>query len=212
MAKLGVVPQQLAGGDIYPALEKGTIDAAEWVGPYDDQKLGFNKVAPYYYYPGWWEGSAALSLYVGLKSYEELPAVYKEAIASAAGETNVKSVAKYDVQNPKALRELVAGGTKFLPFPQSVLEASFNAANELYAETVAKNPKFKKVYEFLEALPQRGGSVVPRRREHLRQLHGAPVGRQQALSRASGLPEKAPSSGAFLCPLPEREMRNIADF
>ena len=65
MAKLGVVPQQIAGGDIYPALEKGTIDAAEWVGPYDDQKLGFNKVAPYYYYPGWWEGAAALSLYVG---------------------------------------------------------------------------------------------------------------------------------------------------
>ena len=147
MAKLGVVPQQLAGGDIYPALEKGTIDAAEWVGPYDDQKLGFNKVAQYYYYPGWWEGSAALSLYVGLKAWEALPAVYKEAIASAAGETNVKSVSKYDVQNPKALRELVAAGTKFLPFPQTVMEACFNAANELYAETIAKNPKFKKVYE-----------------------------------------------------------------
>ena len=56
LQKLGVVPQQLAGGDIYPALEKGTIDAAEWVGPYDDEKLGFNKIAPHYYYPGWWEG------------------------------------------------------------------------------------------------------------------------------------------------------------
>ena len=76
MSKLGVVPQQLAGGDIYPALEKGTIDSAEWVGPYDDQKLGFNKVAPYYYYPGWWEGSAALSLYVGLKAWDALPALY----------------------------------------------------------------------------------------------------------------------------------------
>ena len=147
VSRLGVVPQQLAGGDIYPALEKGTIDAAEWVGPYDDQKLGFNKVAQYYYYPGWWEGSAALSLYVGLKAYEALPAVYKEAIAVACGDTNTHSVAKYDVQNPKALRELVASGTKFLPFPQSVMEASFNAANELYAETVAKNPKFKKVYD-----------------------------------------------------------------
>src|SRR5205807_9379774 len=58
MAKLGVVPQQLAAGDIYPALEKGTIDAAEWVGPYDDEKLGFVKIAKYYYYPGWWEGGA----------------------------------------------------------------------------------------------------------------------------------------------------------
>ena len=58
LSKLGVVPQQIAGGDIYPALEKGTIDAAEWVGPYDDEKLGFQKVAQYYYYPGWWEGGA----------------------------------------------------------------------------------------------------------------------------------------------------------
>ena len=52
-------PQQIAGGDIYPALEKGTIDAAEWVGPYDDEKLGFYKVAKFYYYPGWWEGGTA---------------------------------------------------------------------------------------------------------------------------------------------------------
>ena len=111
-----------------------------------------------------------------------MPPVYKEAIAAAAGDTNVQSVAKYDAQNPKALRELVAGGTKFLPFPQSVMEACFNAANELYAETVAKNPKFKKVYELVEAVPQRRGPVVPRRREHLRQLHGAPVGSQQALA------------------------------
>ena len=147
LSKLGVVPQQIAGGDIYPALEKGTIDAAEWVGPYDDQKLGFNKVAPYYYYPGWWEGCAALSLYCGDKAFDALPAPYKEAIAVASGDTVSWSVAKYDAQNPKALRELVAAGTKFLPFPQSVMEACFNAANELYAETIAKNPKFKKVYD-----------------------------------------------------------------
>ena len=146
-AKLGSVPQQIAGGDIYPALEKGTIDAAEWVGPYDDQKLGFNKVAPYYYYPGWWEGAAALSLYVGDKAFEGLTPMYKEAIAAAAGDTVSWSVAKYDTQNPKALRELVGAGTKFLPFPQSVMEACFNAANELYAETTAKNPKFKKVFD-----------------------------------------------------------------
>ena len=148
MAKLGVVPQQLAGGDIYPALEKGTIDAAEWVGPYDDQKLGFNKVAQYYYYPGWWEGSAALSLYCRPQGLRRAAAPLQGSHCdAAAGDTNVHSVAKYDVQNPKALRELVASGTKFLPFPQSVMEACFNAANELYAETVAKNPKFKKVYD-----------------------------------------------------------------
>jgi TRAP-type mannitol/chloroaromatic compound transport system substrate-binding protein len=147
LQKLGVVPQQLAGGDIYPALEKGTIDAAEWVGPYDDQKLGFNKVAQYYYYPGWWEGAAALSLYVGEKAYASLPKPYQEAIATACGETVGWSVAKYDVQNPKAMRELVAAGTKLLPFSGAVMDACFAAANELYAETSAKNAKFKKVYD-----------------------------------------------------------------
>ena len=147
LQKLGAVPQQIAGGDIYPALEKGTIDAAEWVGPYDDQKLGFQKVAPFYYYPGWWEGGAALSLYVNQKAYDALPDLYKQAIQSATAETLDWSVAKYDAQNPKALRELVASGTKLQPFPAPVLEACFNAAQELYTETCAANPRFKKVHD-----------------------------------------------------------------
>jgi len=147
LTKLGAVPQQIPGGDIYPSLEKGTIDAAEWVGPYDDQKLGFNKVAPFYYYPGWWEGGAALSLFTNLKAMETLPEVYRNAIEAAAGEVVAWSVAKYDAQNPRALRELVAGGTKLSPFPQPVLEATFAAANELYAETSAANPRFKKVFD-----------------------------------------------------------------
>jgi TRAP-type mannitol/chloroaromatic compound transport system substrate-binding protein len=147
LARLGVVPQQIAAGDIYPALEKGTIDAAEWVGPYDDLKLGFYKVAPYYYYPGWWEGSTAVSLYIGDKAYASLPAMYKEAIAVAAGDTVGWSLAKYDAQNPRSLRELIAGGAKVLPFPQAMMEAAFVAANDIYNETAAKNPKFKKVYE-----------------------------------------------------------------
>jgi TRAP-type mannitol/chloroaromatic compound transport system substrate-binding protein len=151
LTKLGVVPQQIAGGEIYPSLEKGTIDAAEWVGPYDDQKLGFNKVAPHYYYPGWWEGGAALSLFVGLQAFDALPPLYKEVIASARAETTDWSVAKYDAQNPKALRELVAGGTKLAPYPAAVLEACYNAAVELYAETSAKNPKFKKVFDSWKA-------------------------------------------------------------
>ena len=158
MAKLGVVPQQIAGGDIYPALEKGTIDAAEWVGPYDDQKLGFNKVAPYYYYPGWWEGSAALSLYVGLKAYDALPTIYKEAILRAARRHQRRGRSPSTTpQNPKALRELVAGGTKLLPFPQSVMEACFNAANELYAETVGQERQVQ------EGLRIRGSRSATRR-------------------------------------------------
>ena len=147
LTRLGVVPQQIAGGDIYPALEKGTIDAAEWVGPYDDQKLGFNKVAPHYYYPGWWEGSATLHLFVGLDKWNELPKSYQAIVRSAAAMTNTWMVAKYDAASPRALKELVAGGTKLAPYPQSVLEACFNATNEVYAETNAKSPQFKKIFD-----------------------------------------------------------------
>ena len=147
LSKLGLVAQQLAAGDIYPALEKGTIDAAEWVGPYDDQKLGFNKVAPFYYYPGWWEGSATLHLFTGLDKWNELPKSYQAIVRSAAAMTNTWMVTKYDAASPKALRELVAGGTKLAPYPQPVLEACFSAANEVYAETNAKSPNFKKIFD-----------------------------------------------------------------
>ena len=146
-AKLGVVPQQIAGGDIYPSLEKGTIDAAEWVGPYDDEKLGFQKVAKYYYYPGWWEGSAQLSLYINAAAYGSLSKEYKAIVESAAAEAHNWMQARYDSQNPAALRRLVASGALLRPFSRDVLQACYTAANEVYDETAAKNPKFKKVYD-----------------------------------------------------------------
>ena len=102
LGKLGVVAQQIPGGDIYPALEKGTIDAAEWVGPYDDEKLGFNKVAPYYYYPGWWKGTGMGTAYINQKSWESLPPSYQKAIEVAANEVTLWMLAKYDNGNPAA--------------------------------------------------------------------------------------------------------------
>jgi TRAP-type mannitol/chloroaromatic compound transport system substrate-binding protein len=147
LTKLGVVPQQIPGGDIYPALEKGTIDAAEWVGPYDDEKLGFYKVAKYYYYPGWWEGGPQLTTYVNLKAWESLPKDYQNVLEAACAEVNATMVAKYDAQNPAALHRLVGGGTQLRPFSREVMAACYKAAMETYAETSAKNPKFKKVYD-----------------------------------------------------------------
>ncbi|HKX08786.1 MAG TPA: TRAP transporter substrate-binding protein [Stellaceae bacterium] len=147
LAKLGVVPQVIAGGDLYPSLEKGTIDAAEWVGPYDDEKLGLYKVTKFYYYPGWWEGNAQLSAYVNLEQWNKLPKTYQAALETACAEARNWMIGKYDTDNVAALRRLVAGGIKLLPFPQPVLEACFKAANELYDETSAKNPKFAKIYE-----------------------------------------------------------------
>jgi TRAP-type mannitol/chloroaromatic compound transport system substrate-binding protein len=147
LQKLGVVPQQIAGGDIYPSLEKGTIDAAEWVGPYDDEKLGFNKVAPFYYTPGWWEAGPQLSFYVGTKAWEGLPKEYQAAIEAASHEAHVVMQAMYDARNPAALARLLKGGTKLRQFPRDVLDASWKAANEVFEEEAAKNAKFKKVYE-----------------------------------------------------------------
>ena len=147
LQKLGSVPQQIAGGDIYPALEKGTIDAAEWVGPYDDEKLGFNKVAPYYYYPGWWEGGAMLHVGINTAKWAELPKTYQSIVATAAALANIDMQAKYDARNPAALKRLVGAGAKLLPFSQEVMEACYKASLELYKETSDSNPKFKKVHD-----------------------------------------------------------------
>ncbi len=146
LAKVGVVGQQIAGGEIYPALERGTIDAAEWVGPYDDEKLGFNKVARYYYYPGWWEGGPQLSVIVNLKKWAELPRYYQSAFEAACAESNVHMLARYDAKNPEALRRLVAGGTQLRAFPRPVLEACLKAANELYGELAQKSKHFSRIY------------------------------------------------------------------
>ena len=145
--KLGLVAQQIAGGDIYPALEKGTIDAAEWVGPYDDEKLGFYKVAKYYYYPGWWEGQTQLSAYVNLDQWNQLPKNYQAILTSACAEAYAWTLGKYDTDNVAALRRLVAAGTQLRPFSKEILDACYNASQEVYADFSAKNPKWKEIYE-----------------------------------------------------------------
>jgi TRAP-type mannitol/chloroaromatic compound transport system substrate-binding protein len=146
MQKLGVVPQLIGGPDIYPALEKGTIDAAEWVGPYDDEKLGFNKVAQYYYYPGFWEGGSMLHVLVNEEKWNSLPKPYQAALEAACGEAHGWMLAKYDDANPKALRRLVGGGTKLRPFPRSVMEAAEKASYQVYAELSAKSAHWKRIY------------------------------------------------------------------
>ena len=151
MSKLGVVPQQIAGGEIYPSLEKGTIDAAEWVGPYDDEKLGLYKVAPHYYYPGWWEGSAMLHMFINTEKWAQLPKAYQSLIRTASEMTYTWMQSKYDALNPLALKRLIAGGAKLHPFTPLVMDASYKAANELYAETSATSPDFKKVYDAMVA-------------------------------------------------------------
>jgi TRAP-type mannitol/chloroaromatic compound transport system substrate-binding protein len=151
LQKLGVVAQQIAGGDIYPALEKGTLDAAEWVGPYDDEKLGFYKVAQYYYYPGWWEGGAMIHNFINIDKWNALPATYKSVIRTCSEMANTWMQSKYDAVNPAALKRLVGAGAKLQPFSPAVMEACLKAALELYHEVADTNADFKKVYESMIA-------------------------------------------------------------
>jgi TRAP-type mannitol/chloroaromatic compound transport system substrate-binding protein len=151
ISKLGVIPQQLAPGDIYPALEKGTIDAVEWVGPYDDEKLGFVKVAKYYYSPGWWEGCANGVTLINLPKWQSLPPIYKAVLTAAAHEASLWLTSKYDLVNPPAIRRLVAAGAQLRTFSQEQLEAAYKAANDTYAEISQTNARFKKLLDSLTA-------------------------------------------------------------
>jgi TRAP-type mannitol/chloroaromatic compound transport system substrate-binding protein len=144
--RMGGVPQNIPGGEIYQALEKGTIDAAEWVGPYDDLKLGFSKVAPFYYYPGWWEGGPQLDFFINNKAFEGLSAENKAIVESAAYEAHVTMQARYDARNPAALKQLVAGGTKLRPFSNEIMAEAFKQSEAVYSELNGKNEDWKKIY------------------------------------------------------------------
>jgi TRAP-type mannitol/chloroaromatic compound transport system substrate-binding protein len=149
LSKVGVVPQQIPASDIYPALEKGTIDATEFVGPYDDQRLGFVQVAPYYYYPAFWEIGAMLHFLVNKAQWDGLPPAYQAVVRAAAQAANCDMQARYDHANPQAIRDLVAAGAQLRPFSQEIMETSLTAAEETYAELAADNADFKKVYDSL---------------------------------------------------------------
>lgn len=142
-AELGVVPQSIAGGDIYPALERGTIDASEWVGPYDDEKLGLYKVAKFYHYPGWWEPCGQLTFYVNNGEWAKLPKAYQSAIETASAEAYADSLATYDARNPAALRRLLSAGVKLQRFPNDVIDAAIKKTDELLEAEAAKDPVFK---------------------------------------------------------------------
>jgi TRAP-type mannitol/chloroaromatic compound transport system substrate-binding protein len=146
MSRLGVVPQQLPGGDIYPALERGTIDAAEWIGPYDDERLGFYQIAPNYYYPAYWEGGLTVHFFINKTQYETLPEAYKVALDTACKAANLNMQAMYDVKNTSAIRSLVGKGVKLRPMPRDIMDAAYKAAFELYAEYGEEHPAWAKIY------------------------------------------------------------------
>ncbi|HXW01682.1 MAG TPA: twin-arginine translocation signal domain-containing protein, partial [Anaerolineae bacterium] len=147
MTKLGVTVQTLPGGEIFQALQTGAIDAAEWVGPYDDEKLGLQKATGFYYYPGWWEPGPTLEVQVNLQEYEKLPDVYKAAIQTAAFEANLTMLARYDGRNNEALQRLLGEGVKLTPYSEEIMSAAEEAAFGLYDELAAQDADFKAVFD-----------------------------------------------------------------
>ena len=148
MSRLGVSVQVLSGAEIYPALERGAIDATEWVGPYDDEKLGFHEIAPYYYYPGWWEPGPNVSLLVSRSAYDALPEAYREVLDTVTREATLDELARYDAANPAALDRLVREhGVTVRPFSRELLEAAWRASGEHLEEQRARDERFRRVYD-----------------------------------------------------------------
>lgn len=146
MNELGVTVQVLSPGEIYTALERGAIDAAEWVGPYDDVKLGFAEIAKHYYYPGWWEPSASIALYINRDAWDQLPSTYQEALVTAATESNITMLANYDAKNTEALPSVVEQGVQLRPFSAEILQAAQQTAETIIEDRAASNPGYNTVY------------------------------------------------------------------
>ncbi|MEL6429780.1 MAG: TRAP transporter substrate-binding protein DctP [Planctomycetota bacterium] len=147
MAELGVAVKSLPGGEIYTALELGAIDATEWVGPYDDQRMGFHEVAQNYYCPGWWEPGPHLSYYVNRGDWEALPESYRAVLRGAARRAAVGMQARYDARNPKALRELVEKGVQVRTFSDDLMAGARDASEQLLSDQAAADPTYAKVLE-----------------------------------------------------------------
>jgi TRAP-type mannitol/chloroaromatic compound transport system substrate-binding protein len=154
VAKAGVVPQQIAPGDIYSALERGIVDATKFTSPADDEKLGFFKVAPYYYYPGWNDAGVATHIFINLEKWNELPKSYQQIIRSAGLSSYQYMVSRYDAENPGALRRVVAQGAKIRRLPDDVIAELYKAARAHYSDLSNKNENFKRFYESYDAFVQ----------------------------------------------------------
>lgn len=147
MASLGVNVQVLPGGEIFLALDRGAVDAAEWVGPYDDEKLGLNKAAQFYYYPGWWEPGSSFDLLVNRSQWDRLPKEYQEILKTAAYEANLGMLAKFEALNGEALQRLVDGGTQLSAYSPEILQAAQKASFDLYEQSASQDGTFKQIYD-----------------------------------------------------------------
>ncbi|MEX0600753.1 MAG: TRAP transporter substrate-binding protein [Rhodothermales bacterium] len=147
MSELGVTVQLMAGGEIYQALERGAIDATEWVGPYDDVKLGFHEIASHYYYPGWWEPGPNVSLLVNRQAWDRLPAAYQNALEAAAADVSMHMLAQYDARNQQALQDVLDAGVELVEFPQDMMQEARRISTNLLEQNAAGDATYRRVYD-----------------------------------------------------------------
>lgn len=154
MSRMGVTVQVIAGGDVYPALERGAIDATEWAGPYDDEQLGFHEIVKNYYYPCWWEPGPVLSFYVNRDRWESLSTEYRAMFESATTEVAARMTASYEALTPPALQRLLDAGVQLRPFSDDVLDAAYDRSFELFEENAAADAGYRKIYDSWRAARQ----------------------------------------------------------
>lgn len=152
LAKAGGTPMLVPGGEIYTNLERGVIDATEWIGPYHDFKMGFHQVAKYYYYPGWHEVGPVLEMIINKSKFLELPSDLQEIIRTATLRLNRWMMAEFDAKNGEYLAKIIDDGrTEVRQFPTTVLEALRGFTNETISELIEQDPLSKRVFEAAES-------------------------------------------------------------
>lgn len=147
MGRVGMNVQNIPGGELYLALDTGVIDAADWVGPYDDQILGLNRAAPYYYFPSWAEPGPGVVVYMNKGMFEGLPADLQGVVRDACARGNVEMLSAYDTKNYTALQELIASGTEIRLFSDELLSAFAQATEEIHAENAANSANYQRIHD-----------------------------------------------------------------
>jgi len=163
ISKAGGTVVLLPGGEIFTSLERGVIDATEWVGPMHDLRMGFYKAAKNYYYPGWHEPGTCLEVMFNKKAYEALPVELQQIVDAVAAETNMWSLCEFEAGNGAALQTLISEhNVNLVRFPDQLMEDLRKLANETLEEEANKDPMSRKVHDaFLKFKAQVGvwGSV-----------------------------------------------------
>lgn len=148
IARLGANPQTIPGAEIFTALQSGVIDAAEWVGPWNDMALGFHKVAPYYYGPAFQEGGPTLELMINRKAYLSLPDDLQDLVRVACATENMLMLSEFHMNNIRAFETLKQDKTiSIAPYPDEILKAFFTTSEEVVASTAALGDINKRIYE-----------------------------------------------------------------